>query len=181
MGEETLTTLQQCVPEIPETAIIPINLNQLLHEVMLLYSHTFLANGIVIDWLPMSILPSILGSENKLRMLFKQLLDNAVSAMNCAGTKDRLLTISTSAKEEWVNVTIADSGPGIPSHQHNKVFEPFFTTQRQGGLQAGMGLVMAREIVNQHRGIILIDPTYTDGCCWILKFPVHRVKPGAGS
>ncbi len=176
MGEETLATLQLCVPEIPETAVIPVNLNQLLHEVLLLYSHTFLANGVIIDWLPTSILPSILGSENKLRMLFKQLLDNAVDAMNRNGSKERFINISTSVSEEWVNVRIADSGPGIPAHQHSKVFEPFYTTQNMGGIQAGMGLVMAREIVSQHNGIIFIDPAYTDGCCWNISFPCQRSK-----
>ncbi len=175
MGEETLATLQLCVPEIPETAVIPVNLNQLLHEVLLLYSHTFLANGVIIDWLPTAILPSILGSENKLRMLFKQLLDNSVDAMNRAGSKDRMINISTSVDEEWVNVRIADSGPGIPVHQHNKVFEPFFTTQNMGGIQAGMGLVMVREIINQHNGMIVIDSTYTDGCCWNISFPCQRM------
>ena len=176
MGEETLATLQLCVPEIPETAVIPVNLNQLLHEVLLLYSHTFLANGVIIDWLPTAILPSILGSENKLRMLFKQLLDNAVDAMNRAGSKERYIKISTDVSEEWVNVRIADSGPGIPVNQHSKVFEPFYTTQHMGGIQAGMGLVMAREIVNQHNGIIVIDPAYSDGCCWNISFPCQRTN-----
>lgn len=181
MGEQTLATLQLCVPEIPETAVIPVNLNQLLHEVLLLYSHTFLANGVIIDWLPTPVLPSILGSENKLRMLFKQLLDNAVDAMNRAGSKERFIKISTSISDEWVNVKIADSGPGIPENQHSKVFEPFFTTQTTGGIQAGMGLVMVREIVSQHNGIIVIDPVYTDGCCWSISFPYQwansRVEP----
>lgn len=176
MGEETLATLQLCVPEIPETAVIPVNLNQLLHEVLLLYSHTFLANGVIIDWLPTAILPSILGSENKLRMLFKQLLDNAVDAMNRNGSKERFINISTSVSEGWVHVRIADSGPGIPVHQHSKVFEPFFTTQNMGGIQAGMGLVMVREIVSQHNGIIVIDPGYTDGCCWDISFPCQRAN-----
>ena len=176
MGEETLATLQLCVPEIPETAVIPVNLNQLLHEVLLLYSHTFLANGVIIDWLPTAILPTVLGSENKLRMLFKQLLDNAVGAMNRAGSKERYIKICTSVSEEWVNVQIADSGPGIPANQHSKVFEPFYTTQNMGGIQAGMGLVMAREIVSQHNGIIVIDPAYTDGCCWNISFPCQRVN-----
>lgn len=176
MGEQTLATLQMCVPEIPETAVIPVNLNQLLHEVLLLYSHTFLANGVIIDWLPTAILPSVLGSENKLRMLFKQLLDNAVDAMNRAGCKERFINISTSVDKEWVNVRIADSGPGIPINQHSKVFEPFYTTQTMGGIQAGMGLVMAREIVNQHNGIIVIDPAYNDGCCWNISIPCQRAS-----
>ncbi|MGR8980641.1 MAG: nitrogen fixation negative regulator NifL [Gammaproteobacteria bacterium] len=172
MGEETLATLQRCVPEIPETAVVPVNLNQLLHEVMLLYSTKFLANGVVVDWLPNPVLPSILGSANKLRTLFKQLIDNAVNAMNRAGCRERFIKISTTVDQDWVHVAITDTGPGIPVNQRNKVFEPFFTTQAMGSIQAGMGLVMAKEIVNQHNGMIFIDPDCHDGCCFKLSFPV---------
>lgn len=172
MGEDTLATLQRCVPEIPETAVQPVNLNQLLHEVMLLYSHKFLANGIVVDWLPNPVLPAILGAANKLRTLIKQLLDNAVDALNRASSAERMVKISTSVDRGWVHVAIADTGPGIPAHQRNKVFEPFYTTHAMGGYQAGMGLVMAKEIVNQHNGIIAIDPDYRDGCRFIISFPV---------
>jgi nitrogen fixation negative regulator NifL len=172
MGEETINTLQRCVPEIPETAVVPVNINQLLHEVMLLYSTKFLANGVVVDWLPNPVLPSILGSANKLRTLFKQLLDNAVNAINRAGSRERLIKISTTVERDWIYVAIADTGPGIPPHQRNKVFEPFFTTEAMGSLQAGMGLVMAKEIVNQHSGLIAIDPDYQNGCCFNLSFPV---------
>ncbi|MGR9086101.1 MAG: nitrogen fixation negative regulator NifL [Gammaproteobacteria bacterium] len=172
MGEETLTTLQRCVPEIPESAVVPVNLNQLLHEVMLLYSTKFLANGVVVDWLPNPVLPSILGSANKLRTLFKQLIDNAVNAMNRAGSRERVIKISTTVDHDWVHVSLADTGPGIPFGQRNKVFEPFFTTQAMGSIQAGMGLVMAKEIVNQHSGMIAIDPDYCNGCCFNVSFPV---------
>lgn len=173
MGEDTLATLGRCVPEIPEQAQMPVNLNQLLHEVMLLNSQKFLANGVVVDWLPNPALPSILGSENKLRTLFKQLIDNAVNAMNRASSKERLITISTSVQQNWVCVTIADTGPGIPIHQRSKVFEPFFTTQTgmNNNGQTGMGLVMVREIVSHHNGLIEIDPTYNSGCRFNLSFP----------
>ncbi len=172
MGEDALNTLQRCVPEIPESAVMPVNLNQLLHQVIRLFSHKFLSNGIIVDWLPNSILPSILGSDNKLRMLFKQLIDNAVDAMNRASSRERIIKIGTSVENDWVCVTIADTGSGIPINQHSKVFEPFFTTQTMGGFQAGMGLVMAREIINQHDGMIEIDANYTNGCCFNLRFPV---------
>jgi nitrogen fixation negative regulator NifL len=172
MGEETLTTLQRCVPEIPESAVVPVNLNQLLHEVMLLYSTKFLANGVVVDWLPNPVLPSILGSANKLRTLFKQLIDNSVNAMNRAGSRERFIKISTTVDRDWVRVSLTDTGPGIPIQQRNKVFEPFFTTQAMGSMQAGMGLVMAKEIVNQHNGLIAIDPDCQKGCCFNISFPV---------
>jgi nitrogen fixation negative regulator NifL len=176
MGEEALNTLQRCVPEIPESAVMPVNLNQLLHQVIRLFSNKFLANGIIVDWLPNSTLPSILGSDNKLLMLFKQLIDNAVDAMNRASSKERVIKIGTAIDNDWVCVTIADTGSGIPVNQRSKVFEPFFTTQLQGGFQAGMGLVMAREIVNQHDGMIEIDPDYTNGCRFNLRFPVCPKK-----
>ena len=172
MGAETLATLQNCVPEIPESTVIPVNLNQLLHEVLRLYRDKFLANGVVVDWLPNPILPSILGAENKLRMLFKQLLDNAVNAMNRASSRERVIKIITTVEHNWVRVVLADSGPGIPLKLHTKVFEPFFTTQAMGGIQAGMGLVMAKEIVNQHNGMIAIDASYQAGCSFNLDFPV---------
>ncbi|TPQ27072.1 nitrogen fixation negative regulator NifL [Methylomonas sp. EFPC3] len=175
MGEETLETLQRCVPEIPEAAVVPVNLNQLLHEVMLLHSNKFLANGVVVDWLPNPVLPNVLGSENKLRMLFKQLIDNAVDAMNRAGSRERLIKITTATDRDWVNVTISDSGPGIPANQRSKVFEPFFTTsQNLKSAQAGMGLVMVKEIVNQHSGMIEIDPDYQNGCSFKLGFPCQK-------
>lgn len=174
MGEETLATLQRCVPEIPETAVIPVNLNQLLHEIMQLSSYKLLANGIVIDWHPSPTLPAVLGSENKLRMLFKQLIDNAIEAMNRSGSRERSIAIATRVDRDWVNVTVDDTGPGIPPNQRIKVFEPFFTTQPMGGIQAGMGLVMAKEIVNQHNGTIEIDPNYTEGCRFKIGFPVYR-------
>lgn len=175
MGEETLATLQRCVPEIPEAAVTPVNVNQLLHEVMLLYSQKFLANGVVIDWVPNPVLPSILGAENKLRMLFKQLIDNAINAMNRASSTERAINISTSAENDWVRVTLSDTGPGIPSGQRSKVFEPFFTTEHHvGGARAGMGLVMVREIVSQHGGMIEIDPDYHEGCCFNIRFPSQQ-------
>ena len=68
-------------------------------------------------------------------------------------------------------VEVADTGPGIPKNQRSKVFQPFFTTQKMGGIQAGMGLVMAKEIVHQLNGTIDIDPEYQDGCRFIISFP----------
>ncbi|MGD7037082.1 nitrogen fixation negative regulator NifL [Methylotuvimicrobium buryatense] len=173
-GEETLETLQRCVPEIPETAVIPVNLNQILHEVVELSSYKLLANGIVIDWRPSSTLPSVLGSENKLRMLFKQLIDNAIEAMNRAGSRERSIAIATHVDNDRVNVSIEDTGPGIHPDQRIKVFQPFYTTRPMGTIKAGMGLVMVQEIVNQHKAGIEIDPNYDQGCRFKIGFPIYR-------
>lgn len=171
--QHTVSTLHHCVPEISPTAITSVNLNQILHEVLMLNNNKFLSNGIIIDWNPSAVLPNILGAENKLRMLFKQLIDNAINALNQGdNNQDRLITITTQANKQWVQIGIADSGPGIPEKQRGKVFEPFFTTQKMGGVQAGMGLVMCREIVQQMNGQIEIDPDYQQGCRFKINFPI---------
>ena len=75
--------------------------------------------------------------------------------------------------QDWVEVTVCDTGPGIPVNLHNKVFEPFFTTETRTGMQSGMGLVMVKEIVEQHQGIIAIVVEQNQGCCFSIKFPAH--------
>ena len=170
--QNTVSTLDHCVPEIAPSAVNPINLNQILHEVILLNSSKFISNSIVIDWNPAAVLPNILGSENKLRMLFKQLVDNAIDALNHCDNTERSIKINTIAVNNNVIAYVRDSGPGIPIQQQSKVFEPFYSTHKMGSLQAGMGLVMAKEIVHQMNGRIEIDPSCQQGCCFKITFPV---------
>ena len=176
-GEEALTMMQKCIPEILQTAVIPVNLNQILHEVLLLSNQRIWSKGIDVHWQPLSELPNMLGSENRLRMLFKQLIDNAIEAISESDCAEQRIKITTDADADLIYVSIEDSGPGIPVEKRTKVFEPFYTTRPMGGDQAGMGLVMAKEIVNQHQGIIDIDPGYDQGCRFKISFPLCRQEP----
>lgn len=175
-GDAAVDTMRKCIPEIFVTAVTSINLNQILHEVMLLCEQRFLSNNIQVHWQPQSDLPSLLGSEIRLRILFKQLIDNAIDAMLRMGSSENItrLAITTDTDGDLVYVTIEDTGPGIPPDKRSKVFEPFYTTQHKGMGQTGMGLVIAREIVNQHQGLIDIDSNYTEGCRVKISFPVRR-------
>ena len=176
-GEAAISTMQKCIPEILQSAVIPINLNQILHEVLLLSDQRILGIGIDVHWQPLSQLPTMLGSENRLRILFKQLIDNAIDAISASGCAEQRLKISTDADADLIYVCIEDSGPGIPVEKRTKIFEPFYTTRPMGGTQAGMGLVMAKEIINQHQGFIDIDPSYDQGCRFKISFPLLKQEP----
>ena len=165
--------MQKCIPEILQAAVIPVNLNKILHEVLLLCDQQILSNGIDVYWQPFSELPNMLGSENRLRILFKQLIDNAIDAISASQTGEQRLKITSNADADLIYVCIEDSGPGIPFENRTKVFEPFYTTRPMGSNQAGMGLVMAKEIVNQHQGFIDIDAAYDQGCRFKISFPLH--------
>jgi len=181
-GEEAVATMQKCIPEIQQTAVIPVNINQILHEVLLLSNQRICSNDIEIHWQPRPKLPTLLGSENRLRILFKQLIDNAIEAIRESHGGEQRLKITTDTDADLIYVTIEDSGAGIPVEKRAKVFEPFYTTRAMGGNQAGMGLVMAKEIVNQHHGFIEIDPDYNQGCRFKISFPLHKpASKGTGN
>jgi nitrogen fixation negative regulator NifL len=172
-GLNAIATMQACLPEMDCTAELPVNLNRILHEVLLLETERLLTHNIEVHWQPLATLPNILGSENRLRILFKQLIDNAIEAMIQAQTEDKQLTVCTQLKMDLIYVRISDSGHGIPLDKRSKIFEPFYTTHK-GSNTAGMGLVIARDIVNQHHGLIDIDSDYTQGCCFQMSFPIHQ-------
>ncbi len=173
-GEEAIATMQNCVPEVSQSTLVAVNLNQILHEVLLLNDQRIWSQGIDVHWRPLAELPNILGSENRLRVLFNQLLDNAIDAVSDSLTGEHRIRISTDADSELLYVSIEDSGPGIPEEKRSRVFEPFYTTRANGGQKAGMGLVIAKEIVTQHHGFIDIDPNFDPGCRIKISFPLLR-------
>ena len=78
--------------------------------------------------------------ESQLRGIFKQLIDNALDAMDEKSLVRRELNVSTSQPaSDVLQVVIEDSGLGIPEELKVKVFEPFFSTKGKGGKRAGMG------------------------------------------
>ncbi len=106
--------------------------------------------------------------------MFKQLIDNAIDAMASARGQENALLIKTRPHEHEVEIIIHDTGPGIAEDIRNRVFEPFFTTKGGSGKQAGMGLSMVRDVINEHAGSIEIDPAYLEGCRFEIRLPVSH-------
>jgi nitrogen fixation negative regulator NifL len=173
-GNRAIETLRGSMPDEPAEAELPVNINELLHEVMVLLTDRLLAAGVTVEWKPAPLLAPVSGRPTQLRNVFKQLIENAIEAMNEQHGAQRELRILTHAEADGVGVSMEDTGPGIPEPLRRKVFEPFFTTKRAAGGSAGMGLAIAQEIVSRHQGLIEIDPNYMEGCRMHLRFPVHR-------
>ncbi|MCP3981389.1 MAG: PAS domain-containing protein [bacterium] len=64
---------------------------------------------------------------------------------------------------------VSDSGPGIPSHERARVFFPFYTTKSEG---SGVGLAMAKKIVDRHRGLIDVTESSTGGAMFTVRLPM---------
>ncbi|KAF0849092.1 ATP-binding protein [Nocardia caishijiensis] len=98
-------------------------------------------------------LPPVPCFAAELNQVWTNLIDNAVYAMNGAGT----LTVRTYRENDCVAVEIGDTGPGIPEDSRSRIFEPFFTTKPVGE-GTGLGLdISFRIVVNKHDGDIRVD------------------------
>ncbi|PTD97678.1 nitrogen fixation negative regulator NifL [Pseudothauera lacus] len=174
-GEQAIATLQAAMPPAPEEPSGPVNLNEVLRDVLMLETEALLSAGITVDWRPAHVLPSVQGDPAALRNLFRQLVSNAVEAMNVRGWNERGLFLGTVARDGQVEVEIVDTGPGIPEALRLKIFEPFFSTKPSRGGARGVGLSLAQEIVSRHRGVLEIDPRHLGGCRLLVSFPASRV------
>lgn len=77
----------------------------------------------------------------------------------------------------WLEVSVADTGAGIPPDALKAIFEPFYTTKAEGK-GTGLGLPICRRIVQEHRGDIAVESVVGQGTTFRVKFPV---APEAGA
>jgi len=173
-GRKAMDTLRACMPGLPEERYASISLNQLIRDVLSISTDRLLRRGIELEWHPEPALPNIYANEAALRRMFKQLIENAIDAMDTPEVKHRELRIRTEANDTYCEVRIEDSGPGIAGEDRVKVFQPFYTTKAGRG-HAGMGMSMAQDVVNEHTGMIIIDPEYTAGCAIRVRLPLTHM------
>ncbi len=170
-GNDAIVVLERSLPQLVDEPQLPLNINQVLRDALGITTERLLAEGIVIDWRPSPILPAICGYENQLRAMFKQLIDNAIDALDGQNPRERSLMIASTLRDGEVCITIEDNGSGIAQEHLLKVFEPFFTT-RHGGDHTGMGLAMVQETVNRHAGTLRLTNRDEGGCCVLVCLPV---------
>ena len=105
-------------------------------------------------------LPPIRGHYLDFSQSFRNLLDNALEAME--GAERRILTVATSLEDNRRLLCLGDTGPGIPPELLPRLLEPFFTTKKG---RAGLGLFMARRLLAPYGGEIRI--TSDPGKTWV--------------
>ncbi|MEV4636792.1 ATP-binding protein [Actinoplanes sp. NPDC049548] len=112
-------------------------------------------------------LPQVPAHPAELNQVWTNIIDNAVQAMDGAGT----LTVRTFREDDHVVVSVGDTGPGVPEELRKRVFEPFFTTKAVGE-GTGLGLdISYRIVVNGHGGDIVLQSRPGD-TRFLVKLPL---------
>jgi C4-dicarboxylate-specific signal transduction histidine kinase len=124
--------------------------------------------------------PYIYGNKIHILHVIINIIQNAIDAMKKQNTrKSRLLTIKTHTADNInsVNLIFSNTGPLIQDKHINKIFSPFFTTKKHG---IGMGLAIAKSVIEAHKGSINITSTPILGTAFHLILPQKNVETEAG-
>jgi signal transduction histidine kinase len=140
------------------------NINESLETVLTLY-HSQLKQGVEIVK-NFADLPTILCYPDELIQVWTNLIHNAIQAMEGKGT----LTIETKLAEEKLQVSITDTGAGIPTDIQSKIFNAFFTTKKLGE-GSGLGLDIVRKIIDKHAGKIWFETEVGKGTTFFVEIP----------
>jgi PAS domain S-box-containing protein len=113
--------------------------------------------------------PNIEGDYRALEQVFTNLINNAIEAMESSGgmLSVKMRQAGGTDEQAHVEVSISDTGPGIPADLREKIFEPFFTTKQHG---TGLGLAIVKRIVTAHKGSIYVN-SILGGTNFVVQFP----------
>jgi len=149
----------------------PFNLVDLIHDVARIGGVSSAKYRIVLgnDFLDSKALIRVMGSYSSLSHCLLNLIKNAREAMPDGGT----VHVLWEGTETKAVVTVRDHGAGIPEQDMARIFEPFFSTKKQG---TGLGLAMVRGILTQHSGTVEIRSTVGMGTSVSLAWPRGDVE-----
>ncbi|MFT5359327.1 MAG: two-component system NtrC family sensor kinase, partial [Polyangiales bacterium] len=113
--------------------------------------------------------PGARGVRASLQQVFINLITNACHAI----ARDGQLRITAAIEGDNVSIQVLDDGPGVPPALRTEIFEPFFSTKREGD-GTGLGLSIVRNILSLQSGSIELDESYLGGACFVVRLPIWR-------
>jgi nitrogen fixation/metabolism regulation signal transduction histidine kinase len=152
---------------LPETTLHELDINALLRDVLTLYEP--LAGWIRLELAP--DLPHLTGDSAQLRQVIHNLLQNAQDAL--ADNPNPSIVVRSERVGGAVRVTISDNGSGFPAQLIQRAFEPYVTTKPKG---TGLGLVIVKKIIEEHRGTVQIENVAPHGARVTVTLPL-QMKP----
>lgn len=150
-----------------------LDVEQLVREMLNLARGELAARNIETDIDIEAGLPVVRGDRVQLQQVLLNLLMNAAEAMAASPVRERRVRISVARRGTAVCTTVADYGPGIPSHQLETVFDAFYTTKDTG---LGLGLSICRSIVTAHGGRLWATNNVPRGSSFHFTIPAASLE-----
>lgn len=131
-----------------------LDVNETLTDVLRLTKSDLIRRGVATHCQLAEALPPAMADRVQLQQVLLNLIINACDAMEQNAPGDRLLTLTTAARDGEIHLTVADCGIGLPENTET-LFQPFHTTKAHG---LGMGLAICRTLIDAHGGKLWAAP-----------------------
>jgi two-component system NtrC family sensor kinase len=157
-----------------EAAMKETDINNTVKKSLRLMQNTLDISNIETELSLDANLPLVFVDENQIQQVLLNLIINAVQSMSRSGW----LFIETkfTLGEDFMKITVKDTGKGIPPEFLPYIFDPFFSTKGVGG--TGLGLSVSYGIIKNHKGNIRVESTVGVGTTFTIELPVHKNQEG---
>ena len=145
------------------------DLNTTVEHAVMLVRQQVLSKPIRIDFAPAPDLPQVEHDSDKIHQVLLNLLLNSVQAIEGSG-RVRVVVFAKEDADDAV-ITVSDTGRGIPPEHLPNIFRPFYTTKGEG---TGLGLSLARRIVEEHHGRIEVTSSSGKGTTFSVMLPFRQ-------
>ncbi|OGO18842.1 MAG: hypothetical protein A2Z14_15155 [Chloroflexi bacterium RBG_16_48_8] len=155
-----------------ELKMEPIALEQLMQRILNRWSPRFRQSNVTCLTEYSPAIPQASVDPRTFEQVILNLISNALQAMPDGGTISVKLNPVSTTQGDMIELTIADTGSGIPKEMIDRIFDPFFTTKKDG---TGLGLAISRRILSAHKGTISVESFADAGTVFTIRVPI--VKP----
>ena len=179
-GAEVVKRLARFSRGNPEPAIVPIDLNELVEDVVEMtrprWQNELESRGIRVETvLELGTIPLAAADPPSIREVLVNLILNAVDAMPAGGR----VAVRTWTTAGGVHCAVSDTGTGMSAEVRRRVFEPFFTTK--GVKSTGLGLSVNYGIIQRHGGELTVDTEEGRGTTITFRLPIAHDRPRAAA
>jgi signal transduction histidine kinase len=150
----------------------PLVMDDLVQDVLALTRAEAASKEVLLSYDTEAGLPTVSGDRVHISQVLLNLIVNGIEAVQASPVGDRRIVIEARTEGRQVEIAVCDSGPGIPTPNLERIFEPLYST-KSGGL--GMGLAICRTIVEAHSGRLWAEHG-REGSGATLRFSLPRAK-----
>jgi signal transduction histidine kinase/putative methionine-R-sulfoxide reductase with GAF domain len=164
-AREALDVMQETLYHLQPIQLAPVSIPASVEEAMMT---TRLPEGIQIQYQGLDDLPMVQAGAQRLTLVFVNLLENASDAMQGNG----IIQITGRVLEQWIEIQISDSGPGIPPELHERIFEFNYSSRAKDTPgKLGFGLWWVKTLMARFGGSVQVESDGHSGTRFILRLP----------
>ncbi|HUK48380.1 MAG TPA: ATP-binding protein [Terriglobales bacterium] len=151
----------------PSSQPQPANINAIVESALAMFNGR--VDGIHMRKMFSTSLPEVMADSDAIKRAIANLVDNAAEAVQESPVKEIEITTALIPSHDVVEISVADSGPGVDHEVKERLFMPYFSTKKRG---TGLGLAIVSRIIEDHQGSIRVEENKPAGARFIIELPV---------